>query len=306
VILDDVSTGLLENVASLLRTRRVEFVEGSVLDEDLVLELLEGVDVCIHLAAVVGVNLVVEQPVETLLRNVRGADTVLSAAAALRKRLLFASTSEVYGKVDGDAVAEDCDRVVGPTTKARWNYATSKAFGEALALSYYREVGAENIVVRLFNTVGPRQTGKYGMVMPRFVRQAVSGENVTVYGDGTQSRCFAHVFDTVEAIMRLLETDAAIGCVVNVGRDSAISILDLAKRVIKRAGSHSRIEFVPYEEAYLDGFEELGRRTPNTELLGALTGWLPTRTIEEMIDDMVLYERTGVVPAVMNGSVHVG
>jgi len=294
LILDDLSTGLRENVAPLLQTGRAELVEGSVLDENLVRQLLSESDVCVHLAAVVGVHLVVEQPVETLLRNVRGADTLLSVTATLGKRVLFASTSEVYGKTAGAAIAEDADRVVGPTSTARWNYATSKAFGEALALGYHRERGAENIVVRFFNTVGPRQTGKYGMVLPRFVRQAVSGTDVTVYGDGTQSRCFAHVFDSVEAMLRLLDTDAAVGRAVNIGRDSAISILDLARHVIARAGSDSVIRFVPYAEAYDEGFEELGRRKPDTALLQELTGWRPTRTIDEMIDDVIAHERSRV------------
>ena len=294
LILDDLSTGRRENVAALLRTGQAELVEGSVLEEGLVLQLLAESDVCVHLAAVVGVHLVVERPVDTLLRNVRGADTVLSSAASLDKRVLFASTSEVYGKTAGQAIAESSDRVVGPTSKARWNYATSKAFGEALALGYHRERGAENIVVRFFNTVGPRQTGKYGMVLPRFVRQAVSGTDVTVYGDGTQSRCFAHVFDSVEAMLRLLDTDAAVGRAVNIGRDSAISILDLARHVIARAGSDSVIRFVPYEEAYDEGFEELGRRKPDTALLQDLTGWRPTRTIDEMIDDVIAHERSRV------------
>lgn len=305
LILDDLSTGRLENVEHLLASGRAELVEGSVLDEELVLELLDSVDTCIHLASVVGVALVVGRPVDTLLRNVRGADVVLSASAALQKRTVFASTSEVYGKTSGHALREDSDRIVGSTTKARWNYATSKAFGEALALGYHREVGAENIVVRFFNTVGPRQTGRYGMVLPRFVRQAVSGEPLTVFGDGLQSRCFAHVFDSVEAILRLVENDAAIGRVVNIGRDREITILDLAHQVVKRAGSHSDIAFVPYEDAYDEGFEELGRRKPNVGLLRELTGWVPTRDIDEVIDDVILFERAGVDSSTHDGSVQV-
>ena len=305
VILDDLSTGRLENIVHLLRSRRVELVEGSVLDEDLVLELLDSVDACVHLASVVGVSLVVGRPVDTLLNNVRGADIVLSSAAGLGKRTLFASTSEVYGKSDGQALQEDSDRVWGPTTKFRWNYSTSKAFGEALALGYHREIGAENVVVRFFNTVGPRQTGMYGMVLPRFVRQAVAGEDLTVYGDGTQSRCFAHVFDSVDAVLRLLDSDAALGQVVNIGRDTDITIFGLAERVIERAGSDSRITFVPYEEAYDEGFEELGRRKPNTSRLRELTGWRPLRDIDDMIDDVILYERAGVVPAVLDAGVRV-
>jgi UDP-glucose 4-epimerase len=301
VILDDLSTGRIDNIAHLLQGRRAELIEGSVLDEDLLLELLDSVDACVHLASAVGVSLVVGRPVETLLNNVRGADTVLSAAAALGKRTLFASTSEVYGKNGGEALPEKSDRIYGPTCTARWNYATSKAFGEALALGYHRELGAENIVVRFFNTVGPRQTGVYGMVLPRFVQQAVRGEELTVYGDGSQTRCFAHVFDSVEAVVRLLESDAAVGHILNIGRDAPISILELAERVIERSGSDSQIRFVPYHEAYDDGFEELGRRKPDTTTLRELTGWIPLRTIDEMIDDVILFERAGVVPAVLNG-----
>jgi nucleoside-diphosphate-sugar epimerase len=305
LVLDDLSTGQRENIEHLLSIGRVELVEGTTLDEKLVLELLAESDACIHLASVVGVNLVVGRPVETLLRNVRGADVVLSAAAALQKRTLFASTSEVYGKTDGEAVREDSDRVVGATSTSRWNYATSKAFGEALALSYHRELGVENIVVRFFNTVGPRQTGKYGMVVPRFVRQAVAGEDVTVYGDGTQSRCFGHVFDTVEGVLRLLDSDRAVGRVVNIGRDREITILELAERIIERAHSRSEVRFVPYEEAYDDGFEELGRRKPNTWLLRELTGWAPRRTIDEIIDDVLVFERAGVVRGVPDEDVQV-
>jgi nucleoside-diphosphate-sugar epimerase len=291
VILDDLSTGRLENVDPLVSAGRAEFVEGDVLNEELVLKLLDASDACVHLASVVGVNLVVGRPVESLLRNVRGTDTVLSAAAALKRRTLFASTSEVYGKNDGSALSEGSDRVYGSTAKARWNYATSKSFGEALALGYHHGLGAENVIVRFFNTVGPRQTGKYGMVLPRFVSQAVAGEPVTVYGDGSQTRCFGHVYDTVEALIRLLESDSAPGRVFNVGCETSISILDLARRVIARARSASEIRFVPYEDAYGDGFEELGRRVPDTAAVRELTGWAPSRSIDEAIDDVIIFER---------------
>jgi UDP-glucose 4-epimerase len=240
------------------------------------------------------VSLVVDRPVDTLLSNIRGTDIVLSAAAGLRKRTLFASTSEIYGKHSNGALDEDSDRILGPVQKARWNYATSKSFGEALALGYAKELGAENIVVRLFNTVGPRQTGMYGMVLPRFVGQAVTGQPLTVFGDGTQSRCFAHVYDTVEALVRLLDSDEAIGGVFNIGNDTEISIMGLARRVIARSGSHSDVHFVPYSEAYDEGFEELGRRKPDTGLLRALTGWTPLRSVDDAIDDVILYERAGM------------
>ena len=329
VVLDDLSTGRIDNIEHLIRSERIEFVEGSTTDEDLVFGLLESVDACVHLASVVGVSLVVDRPVDplirknrraagaagvhlgwvggwwwvaarpgdTLLSNIPVADVVLSAAAALRKRTLFASTSEVYGKNSNGALCEESDRVLGPIQKCRWNYATSKSFGEALALGYTQELGAENIVVRLFNTVGPRQTGMYGMVLPRFVRQAVTGQPVTVFGDGTQSRCFAHVYDTVDALVRLLDSDDAVGRVFNIGNDTEISIMGLARRVIARAGSRSEIHFVPYSEAYDEGFEELGRRKPDTNLLSSVTGWRAERTVDDAIDDVILYERAG-----MNGA----
>jgi UDP-glucose 4-epimerase len=239
VVLDDLSTGRIENIEHLIRSQRIEFVEGSVTEEDLMVGVLESVDACVHLASIVGVSLVVDNPVDTLLSNVRGCDVVLSAAAGLRKPVLYASTSEVYGKHSNGALDEDADRILGPIQKCRWNYATSKSFGEALALGYTQELGAQNTVVRLFNTVGPRQTGMYGMVLPRFVRQAVTGQPLTVFGDGTQTRCFAHVHDTVEALVRLLDCEDAPGRVFNIGNPAEISIMGLARRVIARSGSNS-------------------------------------------------------------------
>jgi UDP-glucose 4-epimerase len=294
LVLDDLSTGRLSNIEHLLDSGRVEFVEGSVLDRSLVHELLDAADACVHLASVVGVGLVVDRPVDTLLRNVRGADTVLSATAALGKPVLLTSTSEIYGKSDGRIVSEDSDRILGPTSKARWNYSTSKAFGEALALGYHRELGAANVVVRLFNAVGSRQTGAYGMVLPRFVRQALTREPVTVYGDGIQTRCFIHVHDAVEAIVLLLGSEDAEGQVFNIGFDREISIYELAQRVIARADSPSDIRLIPYSEAYDEGFEELGRRRPDTTALRTLTGWEPRRTVDDAIDDVILYERAAL------------
>ena len=294
VVLDDLSTGRIDNIEHLLRSGRIEFVEGSVTEEDLVLGVLESVDACVHLASIVGVSLVVDNPVDTLLSNVRGSDVLLSAAAGLGKPVLYASTSEVYGKHSNGALTEDADRILGPIQKCRWNYATSKSFGEALALGYSQELGSKNIVVRLFNTVGPRQTGMYGMVLPRFVRQAVTGQPLTVFGDGTQTRCFAHVFDTVDALVRLLDCEDAAGRVFNIGNPSEISIMGLARRVIARSGSNSEIHFVPYSEAYDEGFEELGRRKPDTGLLRKLTEWAPDRSVDDAIDDVILYERAGM------------
>jgi UDP-glucose 4-epimerase len=291
VILDDLSTGTRHNVEHLLDTGQVRLVEGSTLDESLVDELMAEVHSCFHLASAVGVQLVVQRPLDSLLRNVRGTDTVTASAARHGRRLLYASTSEIYGKRTDGALREDSDRLLGAPSKSRWSYATAKTFGEMVAFGYARERGAEMIVIRLFNTVGPRQTGAYGMVLPRFVRQALAEEDLTVYGDGTQTRCFAHVEDSVDGILRLISHEDAVGQVFNVGASSEITIAELATQVIERTGSASKIRFVPYEEAYGEGFEELGRRKPDTSALERLTGWRPRRTVWDAIDDTIAYER---------------
>jgi UDP-glucose 4-epimerase len=243
------------------------------------------------LAAAVGVQLVVSRPLDSLLRNIHGNEVVISSAARQRRRLLFASTSEVYGKNSEGALSEEADRVLGPPQRLRWSYATAKAFGEALACSYAREQGTDMSVVRLFNTVGPRQTGAYGMVLPRFVRQALADDDLTVFGDGRQSRCFGHVYDVVRGMLSVLDHPQTMGRVFNVGSSIETSILELARKVIDRAGSRSGVRFVPYDEAYGDGFEELGRRRPDTTSLRALTDWRPTRTVDQAIDDVIGYER---------------
>jgi UDP-glucose 4-epimerase len=313
LVLDDLSTGRLDNLDGFEqeptavgrrptrrfasshgnRTGSLEVVEGSVTDEALVDDCMSSVDVCFHLASAVGVQLVVSQPLQSLLRNVRGCDIVISAAARHRRRLLFTSTSEVYGKVSDENLSEDSDRILGSPFQVRWSYATSKSFGESLAHAYQRELDAEMIVARLFNTTGPRQTGAYGMVLPRFVRQALAGEDLTVYGTGTQARCFSHVLDVVHALVLLCESNGAIGNAYNVGTSQPVSIIELAGKVIERTGSESKIRLVPYDEAYGDGFEELGRRVPDTTALRELTGWRPSRAIDEMIDDVVAYEESG-------------
>ena len=291
-VLDDLSTGRRENLEGVRASDRFEFVEGSVLDEALVDELVESADVVMHLASAVGVQLVVDQPLDSLIRNVRGNDIVISAAARHSRRMLFTSTSEVYGKNSSDALSEDSDRVLGSPYKSRWAYATAKAFGEALAYGYHRERGMPAVVVRLFNTVGPRQRGAYGMVLPRFVRQALAGEELTVYGSGAQSRCFVHVHDSVNAMLMLCDAELATGRVFNVGSEREITIIELAGRVIERCGSRSTIRLVPYAEAYAEGFEELGKRKPDTGALRQLTGWAPTRGVDEIIDDVIAYERS--------------
>jgi UDP-glucose 4-epimerase len=286
VILDDLSTGRRENIVHLIENGDAVFIEGSVLDADVVDQWVERTDSVFHLASAVGVKLVVEHPLESLMNNVRGTNVVAHAASRYGKRMLFTSTSEVYGKHSNGALPEDADSLLGPSSKARWGYANTKAFGEMLAFGYARERGAETVVVRLFNSVGPRQLGSYGMVLPRFVSQALAGEDLTVYGDGMQSRCFTHVYDTVGGILSVAGHDRAVGRVFNVGTTRELTIQELAERVITRTGSSSRIRYVPYELAYGDGFEELGSRKPDTAAIQELCGWRATRTIDDAIDDL--------------------
>jgi UDP-glucose 4-epimerase len=291
LVLDDLSTGARENLEPAVASNLVELVEGSVTDADLVDDLMRSVDDCLHLASAVGVQLVVSRPLDTLRRNIRGNDIVISAAARHGRPLLFTSTSEIYGKGSDGALSENSDRLLGPPDKLRWSYATAKAFGEALVYSYVRELRTQMTVVRLFNTVGPRQTGAYGMVLPRFVRQALNGDDLTVFGNGTQSRCFAHVLDVVHGIVLVLDDERTTGRVFNIGSGTEIPIVELARRVIERTRSESTIRLVPYEEAYDDGFEELGRRKPDTAALRELTGWMPVRSVDDAIDDVIAYER---------------
>ena len=296
VILDDFCTGSHRNIEHISEHPGVTVVEGSILDEELVDDLMLEVDSCLHLASAVGVQLVVSKPLESLQTNVRGCDNVISAAARRDRRLLVTSTSEVYGKHSSGALHEDSDRVLGSTFKSRWGYAIAKAYAEALVHGLCGEQGLRGTVVRLFNTVGPRQSGAYGMVLPRLVRQALAGSDLTVYGDGSQTRCFIHVLDTIRAIGLLLDEELSIGRVFNIGNDAEISILDLAVRVIQRTDSDSRIALIPYEDAYADGFEELGRRQPDTTALRELTGWAVLRTLDDAIDDVVAYEMAQAGP----------
>ena len=294
VILDDISTGRRANVEHLAASGAVQLVEGSVTDAMLVDELIADCDCCLHLASAVGVKLVVANPLDTLRRIVHGADAVISATARHGKRMLFASTSEVYGKNSEGALHEDSDRVLGSAFKSRWSYAIAKSYGEALAHGYHREHGADTTVVRLFNTIGPRQRGTYGMVVPRLVRQAIAGEDLTVYGDGSQSRCFLHVRDAVAAILALADHEGATGRAFNIGNPEPITIFDLAVRIIERVESDSRIMLVPYAEAYDEGFEELGKRRPDTTALQELLGWRPTRTLDDALDDVIDFQRAEV------------
>jgi UDP-glucose 4-epimerase len=292
VILDDLSTGAARNVLHLLDEGQAELIQGSTSDAELVDELMRGADRCFHLASAVGVQLICDRPLESLLRNVHGSDIVVTAAARHDVRLIYASTSEIYGKNSTGALHEDSDRLLGNPLKSRWSYATAKTFGEMLAYGYHQERAARNTVVRLFNTVGPRQTGAYGMVLPRFARQALRGDDLTVFGDGTQSRCFAHVHDTVDAILRLADSGGSLGRAFNIGSSREITITELAERVIERAESTAGITFVPFDQAYEEGFEELGRRRPDTSALRELTGWEPRHSIEDAIDDVLGYQRS--------------
>ncbi len=294
LVLDDLSTGRRQNLEPALSTGSAELVEGSILDRALVEDCVAATDVCLHLAAAVGVELILEKPLESLLCNVRGSDIVVSAVAERGGKALVVSSSEVYGKNSVGPLAENSDRILGPPSTARWAYSTAKAFSEVLANAYFYESDAETIVVRLFNTVGPRQSSSYGMVLPRLVQQAKAGEDLTVYGDGTQTRCFAHVADVVDAILLLLASQDAVGKTFNIGSPNEISIRDLADRVVERTGSSSEIVLIPYEEAYGKGFEEIGRRHPNLALIHEITGWAPVRTIDDMIDDVVAHQPTPV------------
>jgi UDP-glucose 4-epimerase len=290
-VVDDLSTGRIENLAWAREQGRLRFVEGSTNDRALVDDLMRDADACCHLASAVGVKLVLDQPHESLVRTVRGTDNVFSAATRHGARILYSSSSEVYGRSSSEAVRETDPRVLGPPQTTRWSYGVAKAFGEDLALGLQRELGLETIVVRLFNTSGPRQSGAYGMVLPRFVRQAVAGRDLTVFGHGTQSRCFTHVADTVDAIIRLLAHEGAVGSLFNVGSDHEVSILELARKVIERSGSSSGIAFVPFDRAYSEGFEELGKRKPDTTAVSALTGWRPQFTLDDVIDGVIGHER---------------
>jgi UDP-glucose 4-epimerase len=289
VLLDNLSTGSMENIRHLKSSERLSYHLDSIENRQLLAELVDEADVIAHLAAAVGVKLIVESPVRTIETNVNGTQLILEAACKKRKLVLTASTSEVYGKNTNVPFREDADLVLGPTTKGRWSYAASKALDEFLALSYWKEKKLPVVVVRLFNTVGPRQTGRYGMVLPNFVKAALDGKPISVYGNGQQSRCFCDVRDTIEALIRLIDTPRAVGEVVNVGNTEEISIEALARLVKERTGSSSPIEFVPYDRAYEPGFEDMMRRVPSVDKLEALTGFRPRTPLTEIIDRVAAY-----------------
>ncbi len=286
-VLDDLSTGSIDNIEHLKGAKGFRYTIDTVMNEPSTAEQVDRVDVVVHLAAAVGVRLIVESPVHTIETNVHGTETVLKLANKKKKRLLLASTSEVYGKSVEFPFREDSDLVMGPTTKGRWSYACSKAIDEFLALAYYKEKKLPVTVVRLFNTVGPRQTGRYGMVIPNFVRQALAGAPITVHGDGSQRRCFTDVTDVVRALMGLVDHPGAVGEVFNVGSQQEISILDLAKKVKAKTKSASEIVFVPYEKAYEEGFEDMPRRIPDTGKLEKLIGFRPTVSLEKILERVI-------------------
>ena len=290
VLLDNLSTGALDNIHHLVDAG-VPFVEGSVLDHPLVSRLLKDRDVVVHLAATVGVELVVREPLQTLLNNVRGTEIILDAAMQTGAKVLVASSSEVYGKNAAGALQEDSDRILGSLFKARWSYAVSKEVDEIFAFEYWRELRLPTVVARLFNCVGPRQTGAFGMVVPRFVQQALTGVPLTVFGDGTQSRCFCHVSDTVSGLLSLLDSDAVIGDVFNVGAQNETSMRNLAELVIEMTGSSSPITFTPYNVAYEPGFEDMERRLPDISKIAAVTGWAPTYSLRDILGDVIAHER---------------
>jgi UDP-glucose 4-epimerase len=286
-ILDDLSTGSAENFRPFKTNPKFHYHIASFMDVPLVNELIDCADVTYHLAAAVGVKLIVESPVHTIETNVRGTEIVLAAAAKKQKPVFVASTSEVYGKSTEFPFREEGDLVMGATSKGRWSYACSKAIDEFLALAYFREKKLPTVVGRLFNTVGPRQTARYGMVLPTFARQALANEAITVYGDGTQSRCFCHVKDTVRALIGLMQNDKSYGEVFNIGSTREISIEGLASLVKEQAGSTSAITKIPYAEAYAEGFEDMMRRVPSIEKIKNHIGWEPRFALEEIVRDVI-------------------
>jgi UDP-glucose 4-epimerase len=288
---DNLSTGSIENIEHLKEHSRYHYQVADIMNAPLMAELVDRCDAIFHLAAAVGVRLIVESPVRTIETNIGGTETILSLAEKKKKLVVVASTSEVYGKSSKVPFCEDDDLVIGPTVKGRWSYACSKAIDEFLALAYWKEKKVPVIIVRLFNTVGPRQTGRYGMVLPSFVRQALAGQPLTVFGTGQQSRCFGFVGDVVEALSKLVRVEKAVGEVFNIGSNEEITIEELARRVIQLVGSKSRIEYVPYDKAYEEGFEDMLRRVPSIEKIGAAVGFRPKTSLNQIIEKVVEYQR---------------
>jgi len=289
--LDDLSTGRLANIAAAMRTPQFRFVKGRVETVPELAELVAGADIVIHLAAAVGVDLVVKSPVYTIETNLQATEAVFAHAARSGARVIAASTSEVYGKANKATFKETDDLVIGPPTHFRWSYAASKAMDEFLAFAYRKEKGLQATIVRFFNTVGPRQVGEYGMVIPRFVEQALAGQPIRVFGDGEQSRCFCHVHDTVRALVALAADPATEGEIFNIGSPAPVSINELASRIIAITGSASAIEHIPYDQAYAPGFEDMLRRVPDIHKIHRATGWKPQKNLDEVIRDVAAHMR---------------
>jgi UDP-glucose 4-epimerase len=295
-VLDDLSTGSERNVAHLRERRDFHLVVDSVLKSSVVNELVHRCDVVFHLAAAVGVRLIVEQPVHTLVTNIQGTENVLDHCNRFGKRVLVASTSEVYGdRREPEALTEESLRMYGPTTARRWAYAESKALDEFLALAYHQERGLDCVIVRLFNTVGPRQSGQYGMVIPRFVSAALAGRPIEIHGDGSQTRCFCHVQDTIAALARLMDAKNVDGEILNVGSTERVTIDELAQRVIAATRSESEIVYIPYGEVYGQGIEDMLHRQPAIEKVTGAIGWQPTRSLDEILADVIAHVRTAPV-----------
>jgi UDP-glucose 4-epimerase len=288
-IIDDLSTGSMDNIREARASRRFQYCIGTIFDKPLLAELIDDAEIVFHLAAAVGVLNIVESPVRTIETNVGGSELVLELAAKKKKRVLIASTSEVYGKSTKFPFSEEDDLVLGPTTKGRWSYACSKAIDEFLALAYHRERKLPVTIARLFNTVGPRQTGRYGMVLPTFVQQALSGEPLTVFGNGEQSRCFTHVSDIVRGLVQCISCDAGVGQVFNLGNTQEVTMNALAEKVIRATGSTSRIKYLGYDEAYGVGFEDMQRRVPDISKARQWFGYAPTQSLDDIIESVVAY-----------------
>lgn len=290
-VIDDLSTGSLDNITPFIGNPRFRHTIDTVMNDTLVGEMVDRADVIFHLAAAVGVKLIVEAPVRTIETNVHGTEVILKQAMRDKKPVVIFSTSEVYGKSTAVPFTETADLVMGPTSKHRWAYACSKALDEFLALAYYKERQLPAIIVRLFNTVGPRQTGRYGMVIPNFVRQALANEPITVFGDGTQSRAFTYVGDVVGGLIKLIETPGTSGEVFNIGNHEEITIMDLARKVRALSGSSSEIVLIPYDQAYESGFEDMPRRVPDLRKIGAAVGYTPTVGLDEILARVIAHER---------------
>lgn len=297
-VVDDLSTGSIRNIQHLKANDRFKYVISTMMDKSLLAELVDAADQIFHLAAAVGVKLIVESPVRTIETNLRGTELVLEAAWKKQRKVFIASTSEVYGKSGDVPFREDGDLVLGATTRGRWSYACSKAIDEFLAIAYWRERKCPSVIARFFNTVGPRQTGQYGMVVPTFARQALRDEPITVFGDGKQSRCFTHVSDSVRAAIALMDADHTVGEVYNVGSANEISIVDLAERIKTLCHSKSEIKFVSYSEAYGENFEDMPRRVPSSEKIAAAVGWAPKIGLDAILHSVIEFQRS-LEPAVV-------